>query len=209
MSSSRFGSLCAFSAGILLTTLFGIAAQNIWAAASSAVSDAEDVARHALDAAAVQTFDGSLTYVSQSVVEKPVADASREINYAINGPDAGAKGSVEYRIYDSPTAAEAHATPSAGQTKQEASQNDLPHGQFRTYHSALGGSALAQEVPGTFRCMALASKGPWSRCYYHADGANIVVVGTTTSSTANEAILITAMGAQRLVVKKQANPPVS
>jgi hypothetical protein len=177
--------------------------RSVFAASPLTVSDAENAARHALDAESVQTFDGALTFVSQSVVEKPVADASREISYEIDGPDAGAKGSVEYRIYESPAEAEAHATPNAAQTKQEASQNDLPHGQFKTYHSSLSGSPLAQEVPQVFRCMALASKGPWSRCYYYPGGAsNVVVVGTTSSSKANEAILITAMGAQRLVVKK-------
>ncbi len=173
------------------------------AAPPSAASNAENAAKHALDAASVQTFDGSLTFVNQTVVEKPVADAYREITYEINGPDAGAKGSVEYRIYETVADAEAHSVPNGAQTKQEASQNDLPHGDFKTYHSSLGGSPLAQQVPGTFHCMALTGKGSWSRCYYRpGDLPNVVVVGTTSSSAANEAILITAMGAQGLAAKK-------
>lgn len=206
MSSTRFpsffGSLWALAAGLLLIAFSVMAARPALAAPPSAASEAENTAKHALTADSVQTFDSSLTLGAQTVVEKPVADAYREISYEISGPGAGAKGSVEYRIYETAAEAEAHASPNPAQTKQEASQNDLPHGDFKTYHSALGGSALAKEVPGTFRCMALANKGPWSRCYYHADGTNTVVVGTTTSSAANEAILITAMGAQGLVTKK-------
>jgi hypothetical protein len=51
--------------------------------------------------------------------------------------------------------------------------------------------------------VALTSKETWSRCYYYGGGdSNVVVVGTTSSAAANEAILITAMGAQGLGAAK-------
>jgi hypothetical protein len=57
--------------------------------------------------------------------------------------------------------------------------------EFRIYLTA--GAAAAHSNP------------PWSRCYYYAGGdSNVVVVGTTSSPTANEAIMVTAMGAQTL-----------
>jgi hypothetical protein len=62
---------------------------------------------------------------------------------------------------------------------------------------------LAKSVPGTFHCVALGGKEPWSRCYYYpGGGSDVVVVGTTSSGAANEAILITAMGAQTLAAAK-------
>jgi hypothetical protein len=174
------------------------------AAGGSTEGDAENIAKHALDAGKVSAFDGAMTYVSQEVVAKPVAGADHEIRYMIDGPGAGTKSSVEYRIYETPAGAAAHANPDLAQQRQEADLNEMPHGSFRTYHSSLGGSPLAKDVPGTFRCIALASKGPWSRCYYYAGGQSYaVVVGTTTSEQANEAIMITAMGAQPLAT---ANP---
>jgi hypothetical protein len=85
---------------------------------------------------------------------------------------------------------------------QEAKENDIPRGQYRTYHSNLSGSDLAKDVPETFHCMALASREPWSRCYYYPGGdSNVVVVGSTSSPVANEAIMITAMGAQGVARK--------
>lgn len=173
----------------------GVCMRSAW----PQVNDAVTTARHALDAQTVQAFDGNLTFVSQSLPDQAIAGAAAQVNYAITGPDAGAKGSIEYRIYKTPQAAASHANPDLVQQKEEANQNDMPHGSFRTYHSSLTGSALAADVPATFRCVALATKGPWSRCYYYPGGdSTTVVVGTTTSTQANEAILITAMGAQPL-----------
>lgn len=173
------------------------------AGAQSAAAQAEKAAKQALDPLAVSAFDASLKYAGQEMIARPVNGSTHEITYTIEGPGPGEKGTVQYRIYDNPAAAAAHADPDLDQQKQEASENDTPHGQFRSYHSNLSGSALAQDVPQTFHCRALANKGSWSRCYYYAGGeSDIVVVGTTNSTQANEAIMITAMGAQGLAEKK-------
>jgi hypothetical protein len=179
--------------------LLGFCVIGAWAGGPPTVNDALTTARHALDAQAVQAFDSNLSWVNQSLPDESVAGASAQVNYTINGPDAGAKSSIEYRIYKTQQEAAAHANPDVTQQKQEANQNDMPHGNFRTYHSSLTGSPLAKDVPQTFRCVALAGKGPWSRCYYYPGGdSTTVVVGTTTSAQANEAIMITALGAQAL-----------
>ncbi len=173
------------------------------AGAQSTAAQAEKAAKQALDTLAVSAFDASLKYAGQEMIARPVNGSTHEIMYTIEGPGPGEKGTVQYRIYDNPAAAAAHADPDLDQQRQEASENDTPHGQFRTYHSNLSGSALAQDVPQTFHCRALANKGSWSRCYYYAGGeSDIVVVGTTNSTQANEAIMITAMGAQGLAEKK-------
>jgi hypothetical protein len=113
---------------------------------------------------------------------------------------AGAENSAK-RALD-PAAVKAHADPDVTQQRQEASENDTPRGQFKTYHSNLTGSALAQDVPQTFYCRSLTGHA-WSRCYYYAGGQSaVVVVGTTSSAQANEAIMITAMGAQGLAQAK-------
>ena len=203
MSNNRRVWVCVFGMSLVLFIVCATRVRHASAAGSSTESDAENIAKHALDAGKVSAFDSSLTYVGQEVVAKPVAGADHEISYTIAGPGQGVKSNVEYRIYDTPTAASAHANPDLAQQKLEASRNDMPHGQFRTYHSSLGGSPLAKDVPETFRCLALTDKGPWSRCYYYPGGqSETVVVGTTTSAQANEAIMITAMGAQQLAGAK-------
>jgi len=198
MSSIGKRSFCALGACTALAILLAAGGARVWGASSS-VADAVNVARHALDAVAVQAFDGSITFLKQTDVEAPVGGAVAEINDKLAGPGAEVESSVEYRIYKTPADAVAHSNPDLTQQRAEANQNDMPHGSFRTYHSNLSGSGLAQEVPQTFRCMALVSKGHWSRCYYYPGGeSTTVVVGTTTSDKPNEAILITAMGAQPL-----------
>jgi hypothetical protein len=124
------------------------------------------------------------------------------VRYEITGPGPGVKSSVEYRVYDSVAGAAKHANPSAAQQLQEANEFDIPRGQMTAYHSNLSGD-LAKDVPATFHCIAMKGKTPWSRCYYYAGGtSSTVVVGTTSSATANEAIMITAMGAQNLALLK-------
>ena len=184
---------------LLICVCGGFCAASAWAGGPLAVDDAVTAARHALDAQAVEAFDGNLTFVNQSLPDEPIAGAAAQVNYSINGPGAGAKSTIEYRIYKTTHEAASHANPDLAQQKLEANQNDMPHGSFRTYHSSLTGSPLAADVPATFRCMALTAKGPWSRCYYYPGGdSTTVVVGTTTSAQANEAIMITALGAQPL-----------
>jgi hypothetical protein len=200
MPIKRNGTLCVLAMSALFVVL-GVVAPR--AGAQLTAAQAETNAKRALDPAAVKAFDASLKYVDQEVVAKPVNGSTHEISYTITGPGAGERGTVQYRIYDNPAAAAAHADPDVTQERLEASENDIPHGQFRAYHSNLTGSALAQDVPETFRCRALAGRGAWSRCYYYPGGqSNIVVVGTTTSKAANEAIMITAMGAQTLATEK-------
>jgi hypothetical protein len=173
------------------------------ASAQSTAGQAEKDAKRALDATSVTAFDASMTYVSQDVIAKPVNGATHEITYTITGPGAGVKSTVQYRVYDNPRDAAKHADPDMAQQKQEADEFDIPRGQFRAYHSNLTGSALAKDVPQTFHCKALTGKTAWSRCYYYGGGqSDIVVVGTTTSAQANEAIMVTAMGAQTLAVLK-------
>jgi hypothetical protein len=180
----------------------GIAALRAWAAPPSAVSDGEILAKKALDADRVTAFDGTMKFLFQEVARKPVADSDKEVTDNLAGPGEGVKSSVEYRIYDSAATAAAHANPDGKLQMEEAAEFDLPRGQFSAYHSKLGGD-LAKDVPETFHCLAQAGKTPWSRCYYYAGGAStIVVVGTTDSAAANEAILITAMGAQGLAQAK-------
>ncbi|MGB9029030.1 MAG: hypothetical protein WCC27_02835 [Acidobacteriaceae bacterium] len=191
--------------GVLLMNLglLIIGGAVAFAASPSTEGDVENMAKHALDAARVSAFDGSMTYVGQEAIAKPVGGADHEILYTIAGPGQGVKSSVEFRIYSSPAAATAHANPDRKQQMEEAQEFELPRGQFRAYHSNLSGSDLAKDVPQTFHCMALDGKGSWSRCYYYAGGdSNVVVVGTTSSAAANEAILITAMGAQGLGAAK-------
>jgi hypothetical protein len=183
----------------------GTHARYALAASPSTEGDVENSAKHALDAARVSAFDSSLTFVGQDVIAKPVGGADHEIRYTISGPGAGVKSSVEYRIYGTPAAAKGHADPAAAQLKEEESEYDIPNGQgqFRTFHSNLTGSDLAKAVPQTFHCMALTGKETWSRCYYYpGGGSDVVIVGTTSSGAANEAILITAMGAQGLGAAK-------
>jgi len=175
----------------------------VFAASPSTEGDAENLAKHALDAAKVSAFDAALTWVGQEAVANPAGGADHEITYTIAGPGPKVKSSVEYRIYGTPAAAAAHASPNPAEQRLEADQNETPHGQFRAYHSNLSGSDLAKDVPETFRCIALTGKGSWSRCYYYPGApSEIVVVGTTTSDQANEAIMITAMGAQPLALAK-------
>lgn len=202
MISSRFGSFCAlFTSAFLIVLLCGIGAKTVLGATT--VGESENAAKRALNAATVQAFDTAMTFVGQSFVENPAGGAQREVRYDINGPGDGVKSNVEYRIYSTPKDAESHSNPDLTQQKAEATANEMPHGSFKTYHSTLGGSALAQDVPGTFRCIAETGNASWSRCYYYpGSGSNIVVVGTTTASQANEAIMITAMGAQGLAEKK-------
>lgn len=203
MFSSRFGVLSALLPGFFLVTLTGVSGQRAWAAGAQSESAAESNAKHALDAAFVQAYDSELSYVDQNVVEPPITGASREVKYDITGPGEGAKSSVEYRIYATAEDAAGHADPDVNQQKAEATANDMPRGSFKTYHSKLNGSALAVEVPETFHCVALTGGSPWSRCYYYpGNHSNVVVVGTTTSGAPNEAILITAMGAQGLAEKR-------
>lgn len=165
----------------------------------SDLNKAEKTAKQALDESAVRGFDPAMKFIGEELVANPVAGSQKEIRYTIDGPGAGVKTSVEYRIYDNPGAAAAHSDPSKDQQMEEASEFDMPRGNFRAYHTNLKGSGLAQDVPQTFHCMALAGKTQWSRCYYYEGGASdIVVVGTTSSTAPNEAIMVTAMGAQSL-----------
>lgn len=187
-----------WSAGALFLGAACLAA-GIYAAAQSTASQSEKLARRALGADAVQAFDSSLKFVSQDALPKPVNDAQHEIVISMTGPDPGDKSSVQYRVYDNPADAAAHANPNAAQQKAERDAFDSPQGQFHSYHSNLTGSALASDVPQPFHCRSSDQKPAWSRCYYYAGGqSDIVVVGTTSSTKANEAILITAMGAQSL-----------
>jgi hypothetical protein len=201
--SNKWG---ARSSGFLMSLgLLIVSGAVAFAASPSNEGDVENSAKHALDAARVSAFDGSMTYVGQEAIAKPVGGADHEILYTISGPGPGVKSSVEYRIYGTPAAAKGHADPAIAQLKEEEHEYDIPNGQgqFRTYHSNLTGSDLAKSAPETFHCVALAGKEPWSRCYYYpGGGSNVVVVGTTSSGTANEAILITAMGAQGLGAAK-------
>lgn len=177
-------------------------ALRAWAAPPPAAPDAESLAKKALDADRVTAFDGSMKYLFQTAVMRPVAGSAKEISYDLSGPGEGVKSTVEYRVYSNAAAAAAHANPDGKQQLAEAAEFELPRGRFSAYHSKLGG-AIAADVPETFHCLAQAGKAPWSRCYYYAGGpSTIVVVGTTSSAAANEAILITAMGAQGLAQAK-------
>jgi hypothetical protein len=190
--------------GLMMSLLLSIVVGTLalYAAPPSLLSDGENAAKQALTADKVSGFDGDLKLVSLDPVPHPVADADREVIYTIAGPGAGVKSSVEFRIYDTVAAAVKHANPSGAQQMQEASEFDLPRGQFNAYHSNLAG-ALAKDAPATFHCLASKEKTPWSRCYYYAGGASsTIVVGTTSSATPNEAIMITAMGAQGLAQVK-------
>lgn len=187
---------------LLFSMAFGTLALYAWAAPPSILSDGENAAKRALDAQKVSAFDGDLTFVAQTVIAHPVADADKEVSYEIKGPGPGVKSSVEYRIYDTVAGAAKHANPSGAQQLQEANEFDIPRGEMSAYHSNLGGD-LAKDVPATFHCIAQKGKTPWSRCYYYAGGkSSTVVVGTTTSDAPNEAIMITAMGAQNLALVK-------
>jgi hypothetical protein len=187
---------------LLLSIVIGMLAVYAWATPPSILSDGENAAKRALDADKIRAFDGDLKFVTQSVIVHPVADADKEVTYEITGPGPGVKSSVEYRVYDSVAGAVKHANPSAAQQLQEANQFDIPRGQMTAYHSNLSGD-LAKDVPATFHCLAMKGKTPWSRCYYYAGGtSSTVVVGTTSSATPNEAIMITAMGAQNLALLK-------
>jgi hypothetical protein len=200
MPIQKCGTLCVLAASALFI-LLGM--MGTGARAQSTAAQAEKDAKRALDAASVTAFDASMTYVSQDVIAKPVNGSAHEITYTITGPGAGVKSSVEYRVYDNPAEAAKHADPDMAQQQLESDEFDMPRGRFRAYHSNLTGSALAQDVPQTFHCKALNGHTAWSRCYYYGGGkSDIVVVGTTTSATANEAILITAMGAQSLATLK-------
>ncbi len=203
MLSNRRKYFCVLVISLVLLIVFGMHARYAFAASPSTEGDAENIAKHALDAAKVSAFDGSMTYVSQETIAKPVGGADHEIRYTISGPGEGVKSNVQFRIYASPAAAAAHANPDRNQQMQEVHENDMPSGQYRTYHSNLSGSDLAKDVPETFHCVAVTGKETWSRCYYYGGGdSNVVVVGTTSSGAANEAILITAMGAQGLGTAK-------
>jgi hypothetical protein len=202
MSNHRRAWSCGLGMSFALLIVCGSWAGSVLAAGPSTVEDSENSAKHALDAAKVTAFDGALAYVNQEVVAKPAADAVKQISYTIAGPGEGVKSSVEFRIYLTAGAAAAHSNPQLAQQIQEAHESEIPRGQYRTYHSNLSGSDLAKSVPGTFHCMALTSKETWSRCYYYAGAdSNVVVVGTTSSPAANEAIMITALGAQTLAAK--------
>jgi hypothetical protein len=187
---------------LLLSIVVGTLALYAWAAPPSLLSDGENTAKQALTADKVSAFDGDLKFVSQDVIPHPIADADKEVTYTIAGPGAGVKSSVEFRVYDTVARAVKHANPTAAQQLQEANEFDIPRGQFSAYHSNLSGP-LAKDVPETFHCIASKEKATWSRCYYYAGGSSsTIVVGTTTSATANEAIMITAMGAQGLAQVK-------
>lgn len=199
MSNYRNRSLCVLAATTLF--VFSGAAGNC-ARKPSAVDQAFSQAKTALSAKSVQAFDPSMTYVRQEMVNQPVNGARREVLYTISGPGNDVKSTVQYRIYDNSQDAASHANPDRAQQKAESAAGDLPGGRFRAYHSKLGGSALAREVPHTFHCVALMGRKEWSRCYYYPGGkSETVVVGTTSSSAPNEAILLTAMGAQGLPFK--------
>jgi hypothetical protein len=192
--------------GLVFSLVCGIVCGTVvlraGAAPPSVVSDGEILAKKALDADRVTAFDGSMKFLFQEVVRKPVAGADKEVSYDLAGPGEGVKSSVEFRIYDSVAGAAAHANPDGKQQMEEAAEFDLPRGEMSAYHSKLGGD-LAKDVPETFHCLAQKGKTPWSRCYYYAGGSStIVVVGTTSSAAANEAILITAMAAQGLAQAK-------
>jgi len=181
---------------MLATGTFVMLAATV-ASAQSTAAQAEKEAKQALSAESVHGFDPALTYVGKEAVAAPVNGAKHEILYTLAGPGAGVKSSVQYRIYENAALAMAHAVPDTQQEMDEAAASDSPRGSFQTYHSRLGGSPLAQQVPETFHCRALQGKGSWSRCYYYPGAqSNIVVVGTTTSPQANEAIMVTALGAQ-------------
>ena len=196
MKMKRSGWLC-----MLATGTFVMLAATV-ASAQSTAAQAEKEAKQALSAESVHGFDPALTYVGQEAVAAAVNGAKHEILYTIAGPGAGVKSSVQYRIYENAALAMAHAVPDTQQEMDEAAASDSPRGSFKTYHSRLGGSPLAQQVPETFHCRALQGKGSWSRCYYYPGAqSNIVVVGTTTSPQANEAIMVTALGAQGLTAK--------
>lgn len=187
---------------VLATSAFFVLAGTA-AGAQSTAAQAENQAKQALSAASVQAFDPQMRYVAQEAVAAPVNGARHEILYTIAGPGAGVKSTVQYRVYETAAQAMAHAVPDTKQEMDEAAAADSPRGSFRAYHSRLSGSALAQQVPETFHCRALQGKGAWSRCYYYPGAqSNIVVVGTTTSTQPNEAILVTALGAQGLVGAK-------
>lgn len=197
--SLKRGFVCALAVSAFFIAL---AMQVPRAGAQSTAAEAEKNAKRALDPMAVKAFDASLSFANQEVVDKPVNGSSHEIRYTIDGPGPGEKSTVQFRVYENPAAAAAHADPDLDQQRVEASENDTPRGQFKTYHSNLKGSALAQDVPQTFHCRSLTGHA-WSRCYYYPGGeSNIVIVGTTSSTAANEAIMITAMGAQGLAQVK-------
>ena len=205
MSNKRGAGFCVLGMSLVLFLICATHTRSAFAAGgvgASAEGDAENSAKHALDAAKVSAFDGTLEYVSQEVVEKPVGGADHEILYRMDGPGAGVKSSVQYRIYGTPADAKGRANPVGAQVTEEEHVGEIPQGkgQLRNYHSNLSGSDLAKSVPETFHCMALTGgKATWSRCYYYpGGGSDVVVVGTTSSDAANEAILITAMGAQTL-----------
>ena len=190
---------CRGSLSVLAASAFFIA----MLAGAQSTGQAEKQAKQAMTPQSVQGFDPAMTYIAQEAVANPVNGAKHEILYTITGPGAGVKSSVEYRVYESAADASAHADPDTKQEMLEASASDSPRGSFSAYHSKLGGSPLAKDVPGTFHCRALKGKGPWSRCYYYPGGdSTIVVVGTTTSTQPNEAILLTALGAQGLATAK-------
>jgi hypothetical protein len=202
MFNKRGAGFCVLGMSLVLFLVCAMHARYAFAAGGSTEGDAENSAKRALDAGKVSAFDGTLEYVSQEVVEKPVGGADHEILYRMDGPGAGVKSSVQYRIYGTPADAKGRANPVGAQVTEEEHVGEIPQGkgQLRNYHSNLSGSDLAKSVPETFHCMALAGgKAAWSRCYYYpGGGSDVVVVGTTSSSAANEAILITAMGAQTL-----------
>jgi hypothetical protein len=206
MSNKRGAGFSVLGMSLVVFLVCAMHARYALAAGGSTEGDAENSAKRALDAAKVTAFDGTLAYVSQEVVEKPVGGADHEILYRMDGPGAGAKSSVEYRIYGTPTEAKGRANPVGAQVTEEEHNGEIPEGkgQLRAYHSNLSGSDLAKSVPETFHCMALTGgKVTWSRCYYYpGGGSDVVVVGTTSSDAANEAILITAMGAQTLAAVK-------
>jgi len=56
-----------------------------FAASPSTEGDAENIAKHALDAAKVSAFDGSMTYVSQETIEETGGGRDHEIRYTISG----------------------------------------------------------------------------------------------------------------------------
>jgi hypothetical protein len=202
MSNKRGAGFCVLGMSLVLFLICATHARFALAAGGSTEGDAENAAKRALDAGKVSAFDGSLAYLSQEVVEKPMGGADHEILYRLDGPGAGMKSSVQYRIYGTPSDAKGRANPVGAQVTEEQHYGEIPEGkgQLRAYHSNLSGSDLAKSVPETFHCMALTGgKGTWSRCYYYpGGGSDVVVVGTTSSDAANEAILITAMGAQTL-----------
>jgi len=72
MFNKRGAGFCVLGMSLVLFLVCAMHARYAFAAGGSTEGDAESSAKRALDAAKVSAFDGTLEYVSQEVVEKPV-----------------------------------------------------------------------------------------------------------------------------------------